>query len=496
VPLGKLVAPLAALLGRQSFTRKFRIVALIVLLPVAALTLLLLLQGSPALATVAALTALVSAYALAALAAQVGDAVDALATTTAQIAGGEAQIVAAPTTSDELGEIASTLAAVAADTAMTGLYRQAVVDHAVDGIMIIDERDTITTFNPAATRIFGYSADEMIGQPIATLIPDPLHRQYKLISIGNEVAGRRSDGSLFPLDLSSGQLTFRSRRLYVVIVRDATRRKQVELELQRARDAAEAASRAKSTFLANMSHELRTPLNAIIGYSELLLDDVSTMSEAELRVDLERINRAGRHLHGLISDILDISKIEAGKMELYNEHFALGPVISDVQAAVAPQALSNQNRLSVRYDGEPALVYGDQTKVRQILINLLANAAKFTQGGEITLSVGVRDRSALQLGASLSASFAARLLIFEVRDTGIGMSSEQLSRLFEPFVQADQSTTRRYGGTGLGLAISQRFCEMMGGSIQVTSTPDAGSVFTVSLPLAAAEAPFPEAHPG
>jgi PAS domain S-box-containing protein len=491
VLLGKLVAPLAALLGRQQFQRKFQTVALLALLPGVALTLLLLLQGQIVAAAAALAAALLGVYALAALAAQVSAAVDALATTTAQLAGGEAQIAALPATEDELGEIGRTLAAVAADTAMTGLYRQAVVDHAVDGIMIIDERDTITTFNPAASRIFGYSADQMVGQPIATLIPDPLHRQYKLISLGNEVTGRRSDGSLFPMDLSSGQLTFRSRRLYVVIVRDVTRRKQVELELQRARDAAEAASRAKSTFLANMSHELRTPLNAIIGYSELLLEEEDTMDPAELRMDVERINRAGRHLLGLISDILDISKIEAGKMELYNESFALGPVIKDVEAAVAPQAMSNQNRLTVRYDGDPAFIYADQTKVRQILINLLGNAAKFTRGGEITLRVGVRDRSQAQLGLILPPSFAARLLIFEVHDTGIGMSDEQLLRLFEPFVQADQSTTRRYGGTGLGLAITQRFCEMMGGSIQVTSTAGSGSVFTVSLPLTVAEATVP-----
>jgi PAS domain S-box-containing protein len=405
----------------------------------------------------------------------------------ARMAGGEEQISPAPATPDELGAVATTLAAVAADTAMTGLYRQAVVDHAVDGIMIIDEQDTITTFNPAAARMFGYKTAEMVGQSIATLIPDPAHRQYKLISLGNEVTGQRSDGTLFPMDLSSGQLTFRNRRLFVVIVRDVTRRKQVELELQRARDDAEAASRAKSTFLANMSHELRTPLNAIIGYSELLLEDEGVVDPNELRVDIERINRAGRHLLGLISDILDISKIEAGKMELFPERFALAPLLKDVEAAVTPLAMSNQNRLVIRYDGEPEAIVADQTKIRQILINLLGNAAKFTRGGEIALRIGVRERSELELGIALLPSFATRLLIFEVRDSGIGMSEEQLARLFEPFVQADQSTTRRYGGTGLGLAITRRFCEMMGGSIQVSSAPGEGSVFTVSLPLTVAE---------
>jgi PAS domain S-box-containing protein len=467
VPLGKLVAPLAALLARLPLARKFQLTAAVAVAPAAALALLLLLRGEALAAALAALAGLCAAYALAALAAQLHAATDALAAAAAQIAGGEGAAPPAPAGDDEFGEIGRTLAAVAADTAMAGVYRQAIVDHAVDGILIIDERDRITTFNPAAERIFGYSAAEIVGSPIDLLIPEPLERQYKLISLGGEVTGRRKDGSHFPMDISSGLLVLHSRRLYVAIVRDVTRRKQVELELQRARDAAEAASRAKSTFLANMSHELRTPLNAIIGYSELLLEEAGEGDRGALSRDLERINRAGRHLLTLINDILDISKIEAGKMELFNERFALGPLLKDVEDAVAPLALANRNRLLVRYGGEPDALYGDQTKLRQVLINLVGNAAKFTSAGTVTLAVH-RGPATVR---------------FEVADTGIGIAPEHLSRLFEPFVQADASTTRKYSGTGLGLAITRRYCHMMGGTITVTSELARGSTFTVYLPM-------------
>jgi PAS domain S-box-containing protein len=439
VPLGKLVAPLAALLGRLPFARKFALAALLALLPTLALAALLLILGRPLLAALALGAALVGAYILAALGAQVAD-----------------------------------------DTAISGLSLQAVIDHAVDGILIIDDGDTITTFNPAAERIFGYAAAEIIGQPVAALIPDPIHRQYKLISIGDEVTGRRRDGSLFPMDLTSGQLDHGSRRLYVAIVRDATRRKQVEEELQRARAAAEAASRSKSTFLANMSHELRTPLNAIIGYSELLLEEAAEGEGGDLSADLERINRAGRHLLGLISDILDISKIEAGRMDLHNERFFLKPLLDDVEAAVAHQVERNRNQLLIRYGGDPEELFADQVKVRQILINLLGNAAKFTEGGVVTLSVWRQG-----------APPADEAVVFEVSDTGIGMAPDQLEYLFQPFAQADQTTTRRYGGTGLGLAITWRFCQMMGGSIGVESSVGEGSTFTVRLPLGAATAAQP-----
>jgi PAS domain S-box-containing protein len=481
VPLGRLVAPLAALLARQPVARKFQLTAALTLAPLLGLAVLLLVAGQPLFAALALLAALVAAYAIGALAAQLLQAVAELGGTVAQVTGGEAELIAAPATDDELGAVARNIVAIAADAAITGLYRQAVVDHAVDGIMIVDERDTITTFNPAAERIFGYSVAEIVGRSIATLIPDPLQRQYKLISIGDEVAGRRKDGTLFPADLTSGQLFVRTRRLYVLIVRDATRRKQVELELQRARDAAEAASRAKSTFLANMSHELRTPLNAIIGYSELLLEE-EQLSPELLRVDLERIHRAGRHLLGLVSDVLDISKIEAGHMALVMERFALEPLLDDVEGAVLPQALSNGNRLTVVYDGDPAFLVGDQTKLRQILINLLGNAAKFTEAGSITLRV-MRD------AAVVTRPEARGSVIFEIADTGIGMAPAELAELFEPFMQADTSTTRKYGGTGLGLALTRRFCQLMGGSITVSSAPGAGSTFTVSLPLITVEEP-------
>jgi PAS domain S-box-containing protein len=385
--------------------------------------------------------------------------------------------------------VARSLADLAAEWALSGLYRQAIVEYAVDGIMIIDERDSITTFNPAAEHMFGYSAEEIVGQPVARLVPDPLHRQYKLISIGNEIIGRRKDGTVFPMDLSSGQLTLDRRRLYVVILRDATRRKQAEEELQRARDAAEAASRSKSTFLANMSHELRTPLNAIIGYSELLIEEAADVDRDSLESDLKRIHRAGAHLLGLISDILDISKIEAGKMDLRYEYFPLSPMLGDVELTVAPLAAQSGNRFEISYNGQPASLFADPVRVRQILVNLLGNACKFTDHGTITLRVyaiadfklQVADPNANAAREATPSQQAA--IVFEVADTGIGMTAEQLARLFQPFTQADDSTTRRYGGTGLGLALTRHFCQMMGGTVDVVSTPGKGSVFTVQLPL-------------
>ncbi|MEI8165399.1 MAG: PAS domain S-box protein, partial [Chloroflexales bacterium] len=373
------VAPLVAALGKMSLGRKFALIALFVLGPALLLTLVLLAYGQIILGGIALLSTLASGYALAALRAQLSAALADLATMAAHLVGGERMVVTTPITDDELGAVAYTLAAVAADSAITDLTRQAIVDHAVDGILVIDDADLLTTFNPAAERIFGYSANEIIGQSVATLIPDPLHRQYKLISIGSEATGCRKDGTLFPMDMTSGRLVMGDRRLYVIILRDITRRKQVEEELQRARDDAEAASRAKSTFLANMSHELRTPLNAIIGYSELLLEDFGVLDHEMIQSDLERISRAGHHLLGLISDILDISKIEAGRMEVHYEHFALAPLIVDVEAAVTQLSRRNSNTLIINYAGEPSELYSDPTKVRQILINLLGNAVKFTE---------------------------------------------------------------------------------------------------------------------
>jgi PAS domain S-box-containing protein len=473
VLLTQIVQPLVAWLKRQPLTRKVVLVAGLVLVPLGMLGLGLVINAQPGLALLVLVCMLLAIYALAALGITLQHSVDSLATMTAQIAGGNRSPTNENPGDDEFGDIARLLQTIAVDAAMSDLYRRAIVDHAVDGIMIIDEYDTITTFNPAAERVFGYQADEIIGQPVARLIPDPLHRQYKLISLGDEVIGVSHDGRSFPMDLSSGQIMIDKRRLYVVIVRDATRRKQIEAELERARDDAEAANRAKSTFLANMSHELRTPLNAIIGYSDLLIESLEDEVDREaLANDLQRINRSGQHLHGLISDILDISKIEAGKMELRPEPFHLKQLLQDIEATITPLAQQNGNRFTIDYAGDPDRIVADPVRIKQILINLLGNACKFTEQGSVALEVGITAQQTLR---------------FVVRDTGIGMSDEQIMRLFEPFAQVDESSTRRYSGSGLGLAITRRFCEMMGGTVSVTSTPGAGSVFTVHLPLQRAE---------
>jgi signal transduction histidine kinase len=245
-------------------------------------------------------------------------------------------------------------------------------------------------------------------------------------------------------------------------------------QLGEANDQLGEASQHKSQFLANMSHELRTPLNAIIGYSEMLQEEAEDLDQQSLIPDLQKVNAAGKHLLGLINDILDLSKIEAGRMDLYLEDFEVGQLVRDVQAIVQPLVDKNGNALVVTCPDGIGSMHADLTKVRQALFNLLSNAAKFTDHGTISLTAQREPDD---------------WLTFAVSDTGIGMTEEQLGRLFEAFSQAEASTRSTYGGTGLGLAISRHFCRMMGGDLTVTSSSGEGSTFTVRLPAIAAPVP-------
>ena len=261
---------------------------------------------------------------------------------------------------------------------------------------------------------------------------------------------------------------------------------------EEARAAADEASQAKSSFLANMSHELRTPLNAIIGYSEMLQEEAEEVDQPGFIPDLEKIHGAGKHLLGLINDVLDLSKIESGKMTLYLEDFDVAKLVQEVAATVQPLITKNGNTLAVDCPADLGTMHADVTKVRQTLFNLLSNASKFTEQGTIRLEVGktfnIQHSTSNVEGAATSINPQPSTLNFIVTDTGIGMTPEQQAKLFQAFTQADASTSRKFGGTGLGLAISRKFCQLMGGDINVRSEHGQGSTFTVTLPSVVREA--------
>ncbi len=251
---------------------------------------------------------------------------------------------------------------------------------------------------------------------------------------------------------------------------EVLRRKRAQTDLARAKDDADEANKHKSIFLANMSHELRTPLNAIIGYSELLKEDADTENNKGLLTDLNNIHSSGQHLLHLVNDILDLSKIEAGRSNNENENIIINDLISDIASLSHPLAEQNNNTMDVTVDKNIGNAFLDKTKLKQILLNLISNACKFTQNGVINLiAKKVSDNSNYQL-------------IFEVKDSGIGISSRDIEHIFDPFSQADQSTKKKYGGTGLGLSITNQLCKTMSGSLTVSSSPGEGSIFIVTLP--------------
>jgi signal transduction histidine kinase/CheY-like chemotaxis protein len=268
-----------------------------------------------------------------------------------------------------------------------------------------------------------------------------------------------------------GQLARAFNQMSSAIASDIGAREKVAKELAQAREAADTANHAKSAFLANMSHELRTPMNAILGYSEMLMEDAVDEGNEESAADLQKIHTAGKHLLALINDVLDLAKVEAGKMDVHVESFSIPQTLEEVAATVDTLLEKNDNRLHVEVDPSLGEMRADITKLRQTLFNLLSNAAKFTHRGEIRLAA----RAVQEAGVDW--------VEMSVSDSGIGIPTEKLDHVFEEFSQAEETTTRNYGGTGLGLSISRRFCRMMGGDIQVESVVGEGSTFTIRLPL-------------
>ncbi|MBF0426514.1 MAG: PAS domain S-box protein [Magnetococcales bacterium] len=354
-----------------------------------------------------------------------------------------------------------------------------------DAIVAVDQRQMVVFWNEGASRLFGYTEGEAIGGELGLLVPKRYGSAHQwgfqrcldrggrgpLISQMTELAGMHKDGHEVPIEMSlSSWVTTEGERFFSAVIRDITDRKRNERALREAKEASDQANRAKSIFLANMSHEIRTPMNTIIGMGYLL---AQSDLDPEQRTQMAKIQIAAEHLLGIIDDILDFSKIEAGRLELERQPFNLRAVLDRVHGIVVPRAAEKGLELSlVVANALPATLNGDALRLEQVLLNLGTNAVKFTHTGSIVFQVAAVG----DVGGTIR-------LRFSVKDTGIGLSAEQVGTLFQAFSQADVSTTRNYGGTGLGLAICKRLVTLMGGDIAVTSTPGVGSEFSFVLPF-------------
>lgn len=359
-----------------------------------------------------------------------------------------------------------------------------IINTAMDAVITMNAEGLITNWNSEAAKTFGWSSQEALGRRLSEMIMPQRYREdherglQRFLGTGEgmmlrqrtETTALHRDGHEFPVEVATSPVKFGDQWIFSSFMRDIAEHKRAQEELLNAKQVAEDANRAKSIFLANMSHELRTPLNAIIGYSEMLEEETQELGKVAVVQDLQKIQSAGKHLLALINDILDLSKIEAGKMGLNVEAFDVAQVVKEIASTIQPAVTKNTNTIHVDVAKNVGEMRADLTKVRQILLNLLSNSCKFTDHGTISLKA---ERKTIDHRDWLK---------FEVGDSGIGMTAEQKENLFREFSQADASIARKYGGTGLGLAITYRFVQMMRGTITVESQPSCGSTFTIQLP--------------